>query len=94
MTPPPWHVTHSACARYAHIHHWMAEDIPRATRELEPIMYASRYHARDRYGRELWRCGRPTRMRFLVDPRVQPGQLPELIWCGQGRPPTHLWSPT
>jgi hypothetical protein len=97
VTPPPWHITYSACQRYAFCQRWDAiageEALQRAMRELEPFTYAARYIGRDRYGREQWRCGRPSRMRLVVDPRVARPNLARLIWVGYGVPPGRVWAP-
>lgn len=95
MTPPPWHVTHSAAKRYAYAMRWFVEDIKRAELELTELMGAAKYKKRDRYGREMWRSPRRTgrALRWIVDPRVPNSMLPELVWVGQGTPPIQLWSP-
>lgn len=101
MTPPPWHVTHSAAKSYAVLMRWHVEGeeswavIERAARELTELMGATKFKARDRHGREIWRSQRSVgrALRWIVDPRVPPPCLPELIWVGRGTPPLQLWSP-
>lgn len=101
MHPPPWHITHSACERYAHMLRWRPTSIDAriadATNQLEDKMAAATFKERDRYGRELWRS--PKRhggMRWVIDPRrdhtAPVDQLPKVIWVGNGAPPFQVWA--
>lgn len=99
MSPPPWHITHSACQRYAFALRWPASDediiITRATEELTRLAGAASYRERDRYGRELWKSPKRTGggLRWVIDPRVPAGQLPDVIWVGRGAPAGNVWAP-
>lgn len=95
---PPWHMTYSACARYAYIREWNEDNeeaIEQATRELEGLAARAHFVEADRYGREQWRSPRGDGyLRWVVDPRkARTRDKPQVIWVGQSRPPTHLWAP-
>ena len=104
MTPAPWHLTHTALVSYAFARGWVqtreaAEHDDGVLNDAEDgltcLMPAAGYRARDRYGRELWRSPKRTGggLRWVIDPRVQPPNLPEVIWVGFGAPPTRVWAP-
>jgi hypothetical protein len=95
MTMPPWHMTHTACARYAYSQKWVREDIERATRELEELSVRVHYVEADRHGRELWRSPRADGyLRWVIDPRkAHVHDLPQVVWVGQSRPPGRIWAP-
>lgn len=102
MTPPPWHITDSAVARYAHARGWHVSgdyhSIPKDIRDrceggLEEVCKIASYRARDRYGRELWRTPKRTGggLRIVIDPRE--GPTAAIIWCGYGAPPARVFAP-
>lgn len=93
----PWHITRTACARYARLQGWSdaVEHIEQATREIEELLPRAHFAARDRHGRELWRSSRADGgLRWVIDRRqVHEHDLPQVLWVGQSRPPTRLWAP-
>lgn len=104
MTPPPWHVTHTAIIEYAFARRWVRsrdeaerdEDVlDRALDALEAAQAAAGYRDSDRYGRELWRSPKRTGggLRWIIDPRVSHGERPQVIWVGMGAPPARCWAP-
>jgi hypothetical protein len=50
-------------------------------------------HRETRVGMQLWRSGRPLQLRWLVSFAWRPeGELPQVIWIGQGKPPEKWWT--
>lgn len=87
MTPPPWHITDSACDRYAYAMRWRRPDRVRARQELADLVETAGYKDSDGQGRELWRCSKRLGrgLRCVVDTSGR------LLWVGQGVPPESVW---
>ena len=97
-------MTHSALVAYAFARRWAGSReatehddrvLSQARGELERLMSGAGYRERDRYGREMWRSPKRTGggLRWVIDPRVQPPNLPDVIWVGFGAPPARVWAP-
>jgi hypothetical protein len=95
MMRGPWHITRTACARYAQLREWDGENAEQATREISALLLRAHFIESDRHGRELWRSSRRDgRLRWVLDPRkVHEQYLPQVIWVGHSKPPARLWAP-
>lgn len=102
MTKPPWHNTHNAISglRYVRSRARLGKDqneneFHGLDAELQRIADGAHYSSTDRAGREQWRAHkRDGGLRLIVDARAASGgQLPKLVWVGQGKPPESVWTP-
>jgi hypothetical protein len=70
------------------------EVLRRAQAALEDAQTRVNFKRRDQFGHEEWRDSRRvgSGMRFVIDPHVdtQRGELPKVIWIGQGVPPERV----
>lgn len=93
-----WYITQHALERYMHLRRYdddADEDFERAERELLELMPTARYRATDSLGRQLWRSGRPLQLRWVVSvAKRREGELPQVVWVGQARPPEKWWAPS
>jgi hypothetical protein len=91
---PPWHITAHAAERYMHARRWPDTEASyqRALDELGELHEHATYRETDAHGRELWRSSpRHGGLRWVVVAATRRGDLPSVVWVGQGRPPASAW---
>jgi hypothetical protein len=89
-----WDIAESACAALiGTLHRRDTPDERRLARErLSVLMPTAERRQIDSIGRELWRSGRPLKLRWVVDPRVAALSRPRVIWVGMGAPAEWCWT--
>lgn len=91
-----WYITRAAVEAYLRLRRWADDDkhFDLAEDELIDLAATAQHRETDARGRQLWRSGRPLQLRWVVSPaaRVE-GSLPQVVWIGQGRPPSVCWEP-
>lgn len=89
-----WYITPHAVGCYMRIRRYAEDARERALRELTDLAPSAHYADSDSQGRQIWRTGRPLRLRWLVSfASRSEGEAPQVIWVGQGRPPEKMWAP-
>jgi hypothetical protein len=93
-----WYITHHAIERYMFARRMPDTDaaFERAERELIGLMRTAT-HRETRGDLQLWRSPQHTGrgLRWIVSFAKRPeGELPQVVWVGQGRPPKKWWSAT
>ena len=96
IMPDGVYITRFALERYLYAKHMRRDErsISRAIDALRADFARASLRQTDLLGRELWRMSCAPKLRFVLSYAPHPGgDLPQLIWCGSGRPPARHWSP-
>ncbi len=84
-----------AGAGAAHLRELPRDELEDARERLLELAQHARHKQTDLQGRQLWRSpaarAQGYGMRWVVDPRVSPGELPRLLWVGFRAPPRAVW---